>query len=59
MLIAVDGQLAGLLAVADPVRANAGDAIAQLRREGLRVVMLTGDNQTTADAVARAVGWAR
>ena len=56
MLIAVDGKLAGLLAVADPVRANAGDAIAQLRREGLRVVMLTGDNQTTADAVARAVG---
>ena len=56
MLIAVDGKLAGLLAVADPVRANAGEAIAQLRREGLRVVMLTGDNRTTADAVARAVG---
>ena len=56
MLIAVDGKLAGLLAVADPVRANAGDAIAQLRREGLGVVMLTGDNRTTADAVARAVG---
>ncbi|WP_394998456.1 heavy metal translocating P-type ATPase [Sphingomonas sp.] len=56
MLIAVDAKLAGLLAVADPVRANAGEAIAQLRREGLRVVMLTGDNRTTADAVARAVG---
>ncbi len=56
MLIAVDGQLAGLLAVADPVRANAGEAIAALRQEGLRVVMLTGDNRTTADAVARAVG---
>ncbi len=56
MLIAVDGQLAGLLAVADPVRANAAEAIAALRQECLRVIMLTGDNRTTADAVARAVG---
>ena len=56
MLVAIDGHLAGLLAVADPVRAKAGAAIAALRAEGLRVVMLTGDNHTTADAVARAVG---
>nr|WP_188659490.1 heavy metal translocating P-type ATPase [Sphingomonas metalli] len=56
MLVAVDGTLAGLLAVADPVRSTARDAIATLRREKLRVVMLTGDNATTADAVARAVG---
>ncbi|MFY8153532.1 MAG: copper-transporting P-type ATPase, partial [Hyphomicrobiales bacterium] len=56
MLIAVDGQLAGLVAVADPVRDSAREAIAALRKEGLRVVMLTGDNRTTADAVARAVG---
>ncbi|HEX8412953.1 MAG TPA: heavy metal translocating P-type ATPase [Sphingomicrobium sp.] len=56
MLVAVDGKLAGLLAVADPVRATARDAIAALRAEGLRVIMLTGDNQTTADAVACAVG---
>lgn len=56
MLVAIDGKLAGLLAVADPVRSTARDAIATLRREGLRVVMLTGDNATTADAVARAVG---
>jgi Cu+-exporting ATPase len=56
MLVAIDGALAGLLAVADPVRANAGEAIAALRQQGLRVIMLTGDNQTTADAVARAVG---
>ncbi|WP_082746369.1 heavy metal translocating P-type ATPase [Sphingomonas sp. CCH5-D11] len=56
MLIAVDGQLAGLVAVADPVRDSARKAIAALRKEGLRVVMLTGDNRTTADAVARAVG---
>ncbi|TPG51737.1 heavy metal translocating P-type ATPase [Sphingomonas glacialis] len=56
ILVAIDGALAGLLAVADPVRANAGEAIAALRQQGLRVIMLTGDNQTTADAVGRAVG---
>ena len=56
MLVAIDGKLAGLLAVADPVRSTAREAIATLRQEGLRVVMLTGDNATTADAVARAVG---
>lgn len=56
MLVAIDGSPAGLLAVADPVRENARDAITTLRREGLRVVMLTGDNQATADAVARAIG---
>ena len=56
MLVAVDGQLAGLLAVADPVRETAKGAIAALRGESLRVVMLTGDNRVTADAVARAVG---
>ncbi|TPG47989.1 heavy metal translocating P-type ATPase [Sphingomonas glacialis] len=56
ILVAIDGALAGLLAVADPVRANAEEAIAALRQQGLRVIMLTGDNQTTADAVGRAVG---
>jgi Cu+-exporting ATPase len=56
ILIAIDGALAGLLAVADPVRASAHDAIAALRKQGLRVIMLTGDNRTTADAVARTVG---
>ena len=56
MFIAIDGAPAGLLAVADPVRANAREAIAALRAEGLKVIMLTGDNQATADAVARAVG---
>ncbi|WP_370647429.1 heavy metal translocating P-type ATPase [Polymorphobacter sp. PAMC 29334] len=56
ILVAIDGALAGLLAVADPVRANAREAIAALRQQGLRVIMLTGDNQATADAVARAVG---
>jgi len=56
MLVAIDGRLAGLLAVADPVREAARDAIVALRGEGLRIVMLTGDNRTTADAVAAAVG---
>jgi P-type Cu+ transporter len=56
MLVAVDGHLAGLIAVADPVRSGAGDAIGALRAQGLRVIMLTGDNVTTANAVAAAVG---
>lgn len=56
MLVAIDGRLAGLLAVADPVRPAARDAIETLRKEGLRIVMLTGDNATTAQAIARAVG---
>jgi len=56
MFIAVDGKLAGLVGVADPIKESAADAIAELRRDGVRVVMLTGDNQRTADAVARKVG---
>ena len=56
MLVGIDGKLAGLLAVADPVRAAAGTAIADLKEDGLRIVMLTGDNATTADAIARQVG---
>jgi Cu+-exporting ATPase len=56
VLVAVDGQLAGLLGVADPVRASTLEAIRLLHEEGLRVIMLTGDNQTTAQAVARQVG---
>ena len=56
MLIAVDGAFAGLIAVADPVRADARASITALRAQGLRVIMLTGDNKTTADVVARAVG---
>jgi Cu+-exporting ATPase len=56
MFTAIDGQLAGLIAVADPVKENAGEAVAALRREGIRVVMLTGDNQRTAEAVARRIG---
>lgn len=56
MLIAVDGKLAGLVAVADPIRANARTSIEALRKQGLRVIMLTGDNPTTAQVVADAVG---
>ncbi|QWT16712.1 heavy metal translocating P-type ATPase [Sphingobium xenophagum] len=56
ILVALDGQFAGLIAVADPVRATAGEAIAYLRGRGLRIAMLTGDNALTAEAVARKVG---
>jgi Cu+-exporting ATPase len=56
MFVAVDGKLAGLIAVADPIKESAAAAIAELRRDGVRVVMLTGDNRRTADAVARQVG---
>jgi len=56
MFVAVDGALAGLVGVADPVKDTAAEALRALREEGLRVVMLTGDSRTTADAVARKLG---
>jgi P-type Cu+ transporter len=56
MLVAVDGAAAGLVAVADPVKDNAAAALAALRAEGLRLVMLTGDSRTTAEAVGRGLG---
>ena len=52
MYLTVDGSLAGLIAVADPIKATTGEAINALHAEGLRIVMLTGDNPTTANAVA-------
>ena len=52
----VDGELAGLLAVADPIKASSREAIGRLHRMGLQVLMLTGDNPRTADAVARQAG---
>jgi Cu+-exporting ATPase len=56
---ACDGELAGLLAVADPIKPTSREAIATLRARGIEVVMLTGDTQRTADAVAREAGIAR
>ncbi len=51
--IAVDGRDAGTISIADPIKPSTPEAIAQLRAEGLRLVMLTGDNRATAEAVAR------
>jgi Cu+-exporting ATPase len=59
MYAAVDGRLAGLIAVADPIRSTSRAAIAALRAMGLDVIMLTGDNQRSADAVARDAGIGR
>jgi Cu+-exporting ATPase len=56
MLVAIGGRLAGLLAVADPLKESARGAIAELHRDGLRIVMLTGDSRGTAEAVARQIG---
>jgi P-type Cu+ transporter len=53
MFVAVDGAFAGLLGVADPIKSTTGEAIQALHAQGLSVVMLTGDNATTAQAVAR------
>ena len=56
VFMGLDGKAAGLLAIADPVKPTALDAIKALQSEGVRVVMLTGDNKTTAEAVARGLG---
>ncbi len=56
LFLAIDGRPGGVIAVADPVKANAQAALAALRADGIRIVMLTGDNRTTADAVARRLG---
>jgi Cu+-exporting ATPase len=54
--VAIDGKLAGLLAVADPIRSTSKEAIARLQRMGLHVVLLTGDNRRTAEAIAHQAG---
>jgi Cu+-exporting ATPase len=56
MFVAIEKQLAGLLGVADPIKASTQEAIGLLHESGVRVVMLTGDGKTTADAVARQLG---
>lgn len=56
MLLAIDGQLAGLMAVSDPIKASTMDALATLRSSGMRVIMATGDGLTTAKAVAAKLG---
>ncbi|MGH9851333.1 MAG: copper-translocating P-type ATPase, partial [Blastocatellia bacterium] len=56
MLVAIDDHAAGLLGVTDPIKESSHEAVRQLREEGLRIVMLTGDNHVTAEAVARRLG---
>lgn len=56
MLVAVDGKLAGLISVADPIRSSTPEAIRLLQADGLRIIMVTGDHATTAEAVARKLG---
>lgn len=56
LFMAIDRRLAAVIAIADPVKPDAAETLATLRREGLRIVMLTGDNRITAQAVAAALG---
>ncbi len=56
IFVAVDGKAAGVISIADPVKASTPAALKALRDDGIRVVMLTGDNRTTADAIARRLG---
>ena len=56
MLIAIDGKAAGLIGVADPIKDSTAEAIRDLHAEGIRIVMITGDSQTTAKAVAGKLG---
>jgi Cu+-exporting ATPase len=56
LYLAVDGHPAGVIAVADPIKPTTADALGRLRAQGIRIVMLTGDMRTTAEAVARRLG---
>lgn len=56
LFVAIDEQIAGLLGVADPIKASTRDAVQELKGEGIRIVMVTGDHRDTAEAVARQLG---
>src|SRR6202453_3590968 len=56
LFLAIDGRPGGVIAIADPIKATTQAALDTLRKDGIRIVMLTGDNKTTADAVARKLG---
>jgi Cu+-exporting ATPase len=56
MFVAIDGKAAGLVGVADPIKSSTAEAIAALHQDGIRIVMLTGDSKTTAEAVAKKLG---
>src|SRR5207245_9550984 len=56
MFVAVNNKVAGLIGVADPIKESTPEAIDQLHKDGIRIVMLTGDNRTTAEAVGRRLG---
>ena len=56
LFVAIDGKAHGVIAIADPIKATTAAALDQLRTDGIRIVMLTGDNKTTAEAVARKLG---
>jgi Cu+-exporting ATPase len=58
VVVAVDGQAMGIIAIADPVKPTSAEAIAALTRQGVQVLMLTGDNRRTAEAIGRQVGLA-
>jgi len=56
LYLSIDGKPGGVIAIADPIKATTQAALDSLRKDGIRIVMLTGDNRTTADAVARKLG---
>jgi P-type Cu+ transporter len=56
LFVAIDGKAAGLVGVADPIKSSTAEAIAALHQDGIRIVMLTGDSKTTAEAVAKKLG---
>ena len=56
LYLAIDGKAAGVIAVADPIKATTGAALATLRADGVHIVMLTGDNRRTAEAVGHTLG---